>query len=196
MTDKNFTGPPKIYIAGPMRGLANWNFPAFDLAEEAWRAAGWHPISPAATSRALGYSPNKVFNTAEEVDAYLRHVMAVDLASIFQVQALALLPGWMRSVGSTAEVGLAKFLRLPLYDAVTREPIEVPDVPWSMLPWTHGQTGDWQDVWRDLSERQAQPRIVQAAPNCYYCGRVLSGGLYKEFYDGPHKHAVCEECVE
>lgn len=37
----------RVYIAGPMTGLPDFNFPAFHAAAAAWRAAGWEVFNPA-----------------------------------------------------------------------------------------------------------------------------------------------------
>ena len=38
---------PTIYIAGPMRGIEDFNFPAFDRQEELLKKQGWVVINPA-----------------------------------------------------------------------------------------------------------------------------------------------------
>ncbi|MHB1850453.1 MAG: DUF4406 domain-containing protein, partial [Acidimicrobiales bacterium] len=45
----------RIYIAGPMRGVKDWNFPAFDAARDLLVAAGWEVVSPADLDRAGGF---------------------------------------------------------------------------------------------------------------------------------------------
>lgn len=37
----------RVYIAGPMTGLPEYNFPAFHAAAKAWRDAGWEVLNPA-----------------------------------------------------------------------------------------------------------------------------------------------------
>lgn len=119
----------KIYIAGPMRGLPEWNFPAFDEAERRWRSFGHIAFSPAATDRALGYLP-----TTEGVDQeHLKHVMLSDIACLYSADAIALLPGWQNSRGTAVELALAQFLGLDIYDAVTMELLEnVKICPWQL----------------------------------------------------------------
>lgn len=119
----------RVYIAGPMRGLPDWNFPAFDAAEERWRAAGHIAFSPAQVDRALKYGPDQ--NT-EVCDIHLRHVINLDVACIMVADAIALLPGWENSCGTTVELALAQFLGLPVYDAVSMERIYPTLKPWSV----------------------------------------------------------------
>lgn len=37
----------RLYLAGPMTGLPDFNYPAFHAAAAAWRAAGWTVANPA-----------------------------------------------------------------------------------------------------------------------------------------------------
>lgn len=110
----------KIYIAGPMRGKPDWNAAEFDRAAAAWTAMGWQVMSPAATSRAMGYRFGEDVVSAE----HLRHVMAVDIACIYACDAIAVLPDWKQSLGASAEVAVARFIRLPIYDAM--KPVVLP----------------------------------------------------------------------
>lgn len=121
----------RIYIAGPMRGIPEWNFPAFDEAEARWRAAGHVPFSPAQVDRALKYDPNE---QGEATNGHLRHVIQMDIACIMAADAIALLPGWENSRGATVELSLAQFIGIPVYDAITMERIEPAGRPWSWLP--------------------------------------------------------------
>ena len=38
---------PTIYVAGPMRGYENYNYPAFDRCSRVLREQGWNAINPA-----------------------------------------------------------------------------------------------------------------------------------------------------
>lgn len=120
----------KVYIAGPMRGYEKWNHPAFDEAENRWRAAGHIAFSPAATDRALGYEPGGVMDGSQ-----LRHVIMVDITAVCNADAVALLPGWERSAGAAVEVALAQFLGLRIFDAITMEEVtgRLPAKPWSAI---------------------------------------------------------------
>lgn len=104
----------KIYIAGPMTGIKDWNFPAFFAAEETLKRLGHEPINPAhndgdTVEKALlsAGSPDKPnFTWASYMQRDLPHVLGCD--------ALCLLPGWQDSKGAQLEVTVAKAIGLPL----------------------------------------------------------------------------------
>jgi hypothetical protein len=129
--------PPVVYLAGPMRGLQHWNADAFDRAAAAWVTEGWTVVNPVETDRLGGFDPRQ--GTPEELkikghdNVWLRSVMTEDLAAVLRVEALALLPGWEKSMGATVEVALAQFLGLPLFSAVTMMRLRPRSVPWSGL---------------------------------------------------------------
>ena len=45
----------RLYIAGPMRGIPQYNFPVFDAARDKAIALGWDAVSPADLDRANGF---------------------------------------------------------------------------------------------------------------------------------------------
>lgn len=116
----------KVYIAGPMRGLPNWNFEAFDEATKRWQEAGHNAFGPAALFRAIDYP----METGEE-RGHCTHAIQVDLACIYAADAIALLPGWEKSRGVTVELSVAQFLGLKVYDAVTMKEMYPRMCPWN-----------------------------------------------------------------
>ena len=101
-----------IYIAGPMSKIEEFNFPMFDLAESDLRAKGWNVINPAQMDRDIGFDP-----LIDTVDAtFLHAAMLRDVEAITtRADALAVLPGWEDSTGAKAEVGLARWKHIPVY---------------------------------------------------------------------------------
>lgn len=101
-----------IYIAGPMRGYPRYNFDAFHQAEQQLKQQGWNPLSPARADEDRGFNPNQdhIFTQNDMVDFIRR-----DIDLICKSDALALLPGWERSVGATAEVAVARWKGIPVY---------------------------------------------------------------------------------
>jgi hypothetical protein len=123
-----------VYIAGGMRGLPGCNFEAFDKAEDLWVAAGHRVYSPANLSRAFRETPSMGDDpSTPAAHRHLRHVIQTDMACLYTVDAIVLLPGWQTSIGASLELCMAQFLGLPIYDAYTMEEIIVPSKPWSLL---------------------------------------------------------------
>lgn len=103
---------PSIYIAGPMTGLPEYNFPAFHAAADAWRAVGWDVFNPAESFEG-------------RTDLAYRDYVKVDLAALRRCDAIALLPGWdgANARGSVWEHEVAaELLGIPVYDARCQVP--------------------------------------------------------------------------
>lgn len=83
----------KIYIAGPMTGYPEFNYPAFFAAEQALRDLGYETINPA---RSEGRDGCKSW--VDYMRAAIRDVADAD--------AIALLPGWQDSRGAAVEYRL------------------------------------------------------------------------------------------
>lgn len=102
----------RIYLAGPMRGQDQNNFPAFDRAAAMLRAEGHKVFNPADHDRKT-YGPRIQFWTEKQANKRgfnIRILLAGDLAWICRhAECIALLPGWKQSRGATAEraVGIA-----------------------------------------------------------------------------------------
>ncbi|WP_322069945.1 DUF4406 domain-containing protein [Paraburkholderia bannensis] len=90
----------KLYIAGPMTGYPELNFPAFHAEAARLRALGFEIVNPAE----LNADP-----TAEWLDC-----MRVDIAAMMteKCDGVALLPGWEHSRGAPIEHNLMRDLGL------------------------------------------------------------------------------------
>ncbi|MEZ6193269.1 MAG: DUF4406 domain-containing protein [Phycisphaerales bacterium] len=111
----------RIYLAGPMTGLPNHNFPAFDRAARRLEKAGWEVVNPAD-------------NFGGRTDLIRASYLRVDVALLLQCDALAILPGWEESSGARLEYLLARELDLPVFDAQTLRRLEpLPDAS-AVLP--------------------------------------------------------------
>ena len=96
------TKKPKIYIAGPMRGLPNFNYPAFHYYAKAHRDVGWDVENPAEIGAKYG--------TPEQINAdpaTLAAVIAADLIALETCDAVFLLDGWQNSSGARTELAAA-----------------------------------------------------------------------------------------
>lgn len=103
------------YLAGPMSGFPQHNFPAFDAARDAMQARGWNVISPADLDRECGFDPN----TSLVDDQFKRAAIKRDIDALFACDAIAMLPGWEGSKGARVEHALAVYLGLEILNAST-----------------------------------------------------------------------------
>ncbi|MFS0827641.1 DUF4406 domain-containing protein [Pseudomonas phoenicis] len=96
----------RIYLSGPMTGLPDFNYPAFNNAAFKLRSVyGLHVENPAESpvppcGSWLGY-------------------MRMAVAQIAKVDCIVTLPGWEASRGAKVEVDLARGLGLPVYPLST-----------------------------------------------------------------------------
>jgi hypothetical protein len=102
----------RLYIAGPMTGIKDLNFPAFH--------------AEAARLRALGYD---VENPAEincDHSTSWAQCMRKDIARLVECDAVALLPGHVESRGASLERYIAQQLGMPtiLARMIVRGPAE------------------------------------------------------------------------
>jgi len=93
----------RLYIAGPMTGLPDFNYPAFFAAAVQLQAAGHEPINPA-RSRPGVESQGASWLT------YMRH----SLRDIADCDGIATLPGHHNSRGARIECDLVERLGLPV----------------------------------------------------------------------------------
>lgn len=109
----------KIYLAGPMRGYPEFNFPAFHTGAKFLREQGHEVFSPAENDIDNNGDFSADYQTGDEkaLEANtgwtLRKALEQDTAWICRhADAIALLPGWQASKGAKAELALAKALGL------------------------------------------------------------------------------------
>ena len=104
----------KLYLAGPMRGLPEFNFPAFHAAAAELRAAGYEVFSPAEKGLEKHAEAN------QDSLKFRRAVFKLDTAWICEhADGVALLPDWLKSKGAIAEDALARAIGLPSLNVET-----------------------------------------------------------------------------
>ena len=96
MTTNTTPKPIRLYIAGPMTGLPEFNYPAFNAEARVWRVRGFEVENPAEGPELPSWA------------AYMRRA----LRQLLTCDALVLLPGWTASKGATVEWLLASVLGL------------------------------------------------------------------------------------
>jgi len=132
-----------LYLAGPMTGYQDYNFPLFFSTAERLRRAGYQVISPAEMDVAAGIEyktkpgePGKLLTPTE-----IRVLIQRDITAILSLRAengdfIACLPGWERSRGVGAEVYTGRWAGLKLkqirfdsapFDTAIMIPITLPE---------------------------------------------------------------------
>lgn len=111
----------KVYLAGPMRNLPAFNFPAFHTAAAALRLFGHDVWNPAEHDEASGFNPHT------DEPKPLKHYMVTDLAKVCESDAVVVLPGWQKSQGATLEMFVAqvvgvRVLEYPSLDEIAPDP--------------------------------------------------------------------------
>lgn len=91
----------KIYVAGPMTGLPNLNFPTFHAETAKLRAVGHVVINPAEVNPDQGMS--------------WEACMRSDISELVKCDAIRLLHGWEKSKGATLEHHIAERLGLQIF---------------------------------------------------------------------------------
>ena len=82
----------RTYISGPMTGINNWNFPAFNAMERVLRAEGLDVINPARLD--AGKDPASL----KWSDCLRR-----DISALMLCDTIVMLPGWSESRGAQLE---------------------------------------------------------------------------------------------
>lgn len=91
----------KLYIAGKMTGMPEFNFPAFHEAAAELRAAGYEVQNPAEGEH------NR--DLTKPWNFYMRH----DIRMLLDCDGLALLEGWSGSKGAQLEYHIATAIEMP-----------------------------------------------------------------------------------
>lgn len=112
----------KIYLAGPMRGWAQFNFPTFHRVAAELRKRGHIVISPAEMDMDMDKLDVSTATAETEPPHDLAHYMKRDLAAVCECDAVATLPGWEKSAGARLEVHVARVCGIPILHADTLEP--------------------------------------------------------------------------
>jgi hypothetical protein len=88
----------RLYLAGPMSGVKDFNFPAFHEAAKRLRAEGYEVLNPAENPEQPSWA------------GYMRQA----IAQLVTADAIAMLPGWERSRGARREHSIACDLEMPI----------------------------------------------------------------------------------
>lgn len=93
----------KIYLAGPMSGIEELNYPAFNAEAKRLRDLGHEVENPAE-------------NPVPPCGSWTGY-MRMALRQLVDCECVALLPGWTDSKGAVIERNLAQALEMPVMNA-------------------------------------------------------------------------------
>ncbi len=89
----------KVYVAGPMTGYPDLNYPAFALASDRLRQRGFDAVSPA-----------ELNPITEEYKTAMRN----DIIALIDCDLILRLDGWEKSKGATLENHIAEVMKIPV----------------------------------------------------------------------------------
>lgn len=103
----------KCYLAGPMRGLPQLNFPAFFDAAQKLRDAGWFVFCPAELDIKANIEIKDIYS-AEETRNIAKRDIDIILNELRSENndAIVMLSGCENSLGATAEISIARWVLL------------------------------------------------------------------------------------
>ena len=111
----------RIYLAGPMSGLPQFNFPTFDAAAKNLRSKGWDVVSPAelddpktraAALRSPDGAPGSGATNGETWGDFLAR--DVKLIADEGIEGIICLTGWQRSKGARLETFIGRLIGLDI----------------------------------------------------------------------------------
>jgi hypothetical protein len=131
LTMKQNRNNPRVYIAGPMRGKAYFNFPEFIRAARSLRAAGFEAVSPAELDIACGLDPyfmpeSTDWNDIAACGIDIKVAAYRDLTALLSCDAVYMLIGWRNSVGASAEKTVADWVGIKVI-------YQEDDLPWEKI---------------------------------------------------------------
>jgi len=98
-----------LYLAGPMTGLEEYNYPAFHQAAKDLRGQNFEVCNPAEEHDGDQSLPRQVY-------------MRSALENLLKAEAIVMLPGWQRSRGAIFELQVAAALELDIRRYVPGRP--------------------------------------------------------------------------
>ena len=100
------------YLAGPMSGIPEHNYPAFRAAAKALRDKGYRILSPHEETPCPDH---------DHPMPYAYYIRRDLLALLTRCDSIALLPGWENSSGAQLEYAVAEKCGYLMYDVVDGE---------------------------------------------------------------------------
>ena len=97
----------RLYIAGPMSGIPDFNYPLFNEVAAFYRAEGYHVENPA---------ENTIDASIAEPFLQWQALMRLSIAQLITCDVVVVLPDYIASRGAALEVHIAKSIGIPIFD--------------------------------------------------------------------------------
>lgn len=109
---KEITKVKKIYIAGPMSGYPEFNFPKFFAVADKLKSEGWLVFNPANKDEEGGVVTHKSYAKGDALALVssgwdFRDAYAWDVNRVIEADAIYMLKGWEHSSGAVGEHAVA-----------------------------------------------------------------------------------------
>ena len=120
------------YIAGPMRGISQHNFPLFFQAEGMLQLWGYKVYNPARmdiNDKRAHYNHNSgdvILDNSFKMEDALRRDFETILA---HCDFVVVLPGWEQSEGAQKEVAFARSVGLPVFEFLSTQALDIDTQP-------------------------------------------------------------------
>lgn len=109
-TGEEHRTPLTLYLAGPMTGHPNYNYPAFHQAARDLRELGYFIVSPAENDHDQPIPPPEPEHAAPH-----GHYVRAGLRKLLHADAVALLPEWETSKGTSVELTVARAIGMDIH---------------------------------------------------------------------------------
>lgn len=192
----------RVYLAGPMSGIPQFNIPAFDAAANELRALGFDVVSPAEVDGPMTRALLMLSESGDHADLPQDESWSFYLSRDFRIladdgiQVIATLPGWEGSRGARLEVAVGRELGIPAVEFRTLACLQMQYGPLEQLPVTeetHEEltTTTSFEFYEDNPERQrsehggvkdnaSKPRVdLLPSKPLMAAGRVMAFGAKK-----------------
>ena len=104
-----------LYIAGPMRGIPLYNFPAFFQCAATLRGLGHIVMNPAEADMAMGLNPGLPLDHEDQIKWNQDEVLRKDIYLVMRQDGIVMLPGSLESTGANIERAVAMMTGVPVY---------------------------------------------------------------------------------
>lgn len=104
----------RIYLAGPMTGIADLNFPLFNAEAARLRDLGYDVVNPAELNGGADELIATATMNAAQLREHWRACMRRDIPALLTCDGVALLLGWGNSKGARLECHIARQFDMPL----------------------------------------------------------------------------------